>query len=57
MLNLSSNEITRDGVKHLISIVNSCRLKTLNLSRNLLCDEGVIELIDNLKESSAGEII
>ncbi len=29
----------------------------LNLSKNLLGDEGVIELIDNLKESSAGEMI
>jgi hypothetical protein len=29
----------------------------LNLSKNLLGDEGVIELIDSLRESAAGELI
>lgn len=56
-LNLSTNEITKEGVRYLIPIINCCRLKTLNLSKNLLSDEGVIELIDNLKVSTAGEIL
>ena len=56
-LNFSTNDITREGMKHLISIINCCQLKTLNLSKNLLSDEGVIELINNLKFSSSGEIL
>jgi hypothetical protein len=42
VLNLSANEITKDGVKHLISVINCCRLTMLNLSKNLLGDEGII---------------
>lgn len=57
ILNLSSNEITRDGVKSLVTIINCGRLKILNLSKNLLGDDGLIELVDNLKQSTAGEII
>jgi Ran GTPase-activating protein (RanGAP) involved in mRNA processing and transport len=57
VLNFSTNDITRDGVKHLLPIINCCRLKTLNLSKNLLSDEGVIELIDSLRFSSAGDIL
>ena len=51
VLNLSTNDITREGIKHLISIINCCNLKTLNLSKNLLGDDGVVELIDSLKRS------
>lgn len=54
VLNLSANDITRDGVRHLIPVINCCRLRTLNLSKNLLADEGVIELVDSLRESAAG---
>lgn len=57
VLNLSANDLTRDGVKHLISIVNCCQLKALNLSKNLLGDEGVMELVDSLKDAPAGEIM
>lgn len=57
VLNLSSNEITQEGVRSLVTIVNCARLRTLNLSRNLLADEGVIELVDSLRESTAGEIL
>lgn len=57
VLNLSSNEITRDGVKSLVAIVSCARLRVLNLSKNLLGDEGVMELIDSLKVSPVGELI
>jgi len=53
-LNLSANEFTRDGVKYLITIINSCHLHVLNLSKNILGDDGVMELVNSLKESSAG---
>lgn len=56
-LNLSANEITKDGIKPLISVINCCRLKTLNMSKNLMGDEGVMELIDSLRVSIAGEIV
>lgn len=57
VLNLASNEITQAGVGPLVTIVRCARLRTLNLSRNLLADEGVIELVDSLRESAAGEIL
>ena len=57
VLNLASNDITREGVTSLLTIVNGCRLTCLNLSRNLLADEGVIQLITNLTESVSGELI
>ena len=44
-------------MRPLISVINCARLKVLNLSKNLLGDEGVIELIDSLRKSAAGELI
>jgi Ran GTPase-activating protein (RanGAP) involved in mRNA processing and transport len=38
VLNLSANDITKEGIKHLIPIINCCKLRTLNLSKNLLAD-------------------
>jgi Ran GTPase-activating protein (RanGAP) involved in mRNA processing and transport len=42
LLNISTNDITKEGVRFIIPILNCCRLKTLNISKNLLGDEGII---------------
>jgi len=57
VLNLSANDISSDGISSLISILSYTKITNLKLSKNLLGDDGIIELITNLKESASGEIM
>lgn len=52
-LDIASNDITPEGFIHLGRMLAKSKLRSLNVSKNLMGDEGLIMLVDAVEQSDS----
>ena len=56
-LNIGNNDIDEEGIKQSLTLINKCKIISLNLSGNKIKDEGLILLANNLRHFPELKII